>query len=90
MTSKRVVRLNDPSDHGGYIITASGKVRAEGIHVALEGDLHVCPIEHHGTTPVHATTHRFKVTHLPVLRDGDIAECGAVISATTRRIKVGD
>ena len=90
MTTKKVVRLNDPSDHGGYMVTAGGKIRAEGIHVALHGDLHVCPIEHHGTTSVNATTARFKVEHRPVLRDGDVAGCGARIQATTRRVKIGD
>lgn len=78
----RVARLNDTSNHGGIIISASGNVKANGVGVARVGDLHSCPISGHGTTSLsHVTaTGAWNVNGRQAINEGDIAACGAVIN----------
>ncbi|EKD22557.1 MAG: PaaR repeat-containing protein, partial [uncultured bacterium] len=75
----KVVRLGDPSDHGGQMVSASGKLRVNGINECIDGDIHSCPMLGHGDTAVTGTaklTDRGKnVVHV-----GDTAGCGAVIT----------
>lgn len=48
-----VARLNDTSDHGGFIISVTTvNTTANGRLVARVGDLHFCPIRRHGITPI--------------------------------------
>lgn len=73
-----VARLNDTSDHGGTIITASGDTRANGIGIARTGDQHSCPLHGHGVTSLSSTS-RVLVNGRSVIRVGDHAGCGATI-----------
>lgn len=77
MAKKPIIRDHDPSSHGGYII-ASGRVSVNGLDIARHLDLHVCPIDGHGTTPVTATT-QIQANSRPLIRQGDTAQCGAVM-----------
>lgn len=76
----KVVRLEDPSDHGGYMLSATGKFVNNGIRVCVDGDMHVCPKRGHGTTAVTGTS---SVTSggKRVVKVGDVAGCGAVITS---------
>jgi uncharacterized Zn-binding protein involved in type VI secretion len=80
-----VARLGDPSNHGGTIITATGKYTANGLATAVNGDLHSCPIPGHGITPLTSTSN---VTSggQPVIRVGDLAGCGAAINGGSPNI----
>jgi len=73
-------RLNDPSSHGGKIISASSNLRANGIAVARQGDMHQCPISGHGTTPLTAITTKTRNGQL-LITVGATAGCGAVINS---------
>ena len=77
--TKAIVRLGDPSDHGGTMITAGGSFRVDGITVCVDQDMHQCPIKGHGVTPVTSTTAITKTNGKGILRVGDRAGCGAVI-----------
>ena len=46
---KRVIRLGDPTTHGGTVVSASSTTIINGIHVARLGDSVTCPIPGHGT-----------------------------------------
>lgn len=74
----KVARLGDTSSHGGTIITASSDIKANGIGVARDGDLHSCPIPTHGVTPLSSGS-TTKVNGRSVIRVGDTAGCGAAI-----------
>ena len=76
----KVVRLNDTSDHGGKMVQASGKFKANGIMVCVHGDVHECPIEGHGRTSV-SSSNSLKSNGKPVIRTGDRAGCGATINS---------
>lgn len=47
-----IVRKNDKTDHGGYVMTASSTMEFDGRCAALVGDLVSCPIEGHGVNPI--------------------------------------
>jgi len=74
---EQVIRLNDPSDHGGHMVTASARYKADGIQACVNGDLHVCPLKDHGTTPVTASTVITSSGGKKILRVNDLAGCGA-------------
>ncbi len=75
-----IVRLGDPSSHGGSMITATGLFKVNGKVVCVHGDLHSCPIPYHGVTAV-SSSNPLKSNGKSVIRVGDTAGCGAVISA---------
>ena len=76
-----IVRINDPSNHGGRMVTATGGFTVNGLAVCVNGDMHECPIEGHGTTSVTASHTQFGTDGKPVLVTNDIAGCGAAISS---------
>jgi uncharacterized Zn-binding protein involved in type VI secretion len=82
----KVVRLGDPSNHGGVVISSCSRTRAEGILISRLGDLHSCPIPGHGVTPiVSGVCGRTYTEGKLTAHDGCVAACGAVISATVSR-----
>ena len=91
--SKPIAVLGSTSSHGGTMISASGTdFRTEMGYVCLEGDLHSCPEYYgrddpHGVTPiVGGCTIRTIINGKPVVIEGSVAGCGAIItSGLTRR-----
>lgn len=74
---KQIVRLGDPSDHGGKMITATARFKCNSIVVCVDGDIHTCPV--HGQTSVTGTG-SFKSNEKRIIKVGDQAGCGAVIT----------
>lgn len=72
-------RLGDMSSHGGTIITGALRTMVNGRPAARMGDLHVCPIPHHGVTPIITGSLDTITEGRPNARMGDMAGCGAVI-----------
>lgn len=81
-----VARLGDTSSHGGTITSATGAVTANGIAIARLGDLHTCPIHGHGTTPLVTASSTVSAQGEGVVRVGDRAGCGAVITTGSPNI----
>lgn len=79
MSAVAVVRLGDTSSHLGTIISASSvNLKANGIPVAVDQDLHSCPIPGHGITPVTSAITKTSGGR-SLLRLGCVAGCGAVM-----------
>lgn len=72
----KIVRLNDPSDHGGKMISATGGYTVDGVNGCVHGDMHDCPIRGHGITPVSSSSSATGAGK-PIIRTGDKAGCGA-------------
>lgn len=87
MATNTLIRLGDRSDHGGYMVTAGGKFKSAGILGCIDGDMHQCPIPHHGTTPVAATSVVTKTGGKAILRSGDRATCGATLLPSDSIVK---
>ena len=71
-----VIRLNDQTDHGGKVISATSETIAMGKAAAIHDDMTFCPkckgnfaIKPDGT----GAKHKGK----PYAYDGDVTECGA-------------
>lgn len=82
---KPVARLGDTSDHGGIIITACQKTKAEVKFVARVGDLHQCPIPNHGVTPILDGSPDHKVENMKCARTGSVTGCGAKIIGGSKK-----
>lgn len=72
-------KLGDISSHGGLIITGSSKIKIKGIPVARMGDLHLCPLDGHGVTPIITGDSTATIEGAPAAGLGDVTACGAVI-----------
>ena len=75
---RSIARISDSSDHGGHIVSASSNATANGLKIAIDGDIHRCPIQGHGDTIlIGGGSLKSKGRH--VIREGDRAGCGAII-----------
>lgn len=72
-------RLGDRSSHGGTLVSGSPDTLVNGRPAVRVGDVHVCPIPGHGSTPVIRGSATVKINGRPAARVGDRAGCGAVI-----------
>jgi uncharacterized Zn-binding protein involved in type VI secretion len=78
-----VIRLGDPTDHGGEVITASETMRYLGVRVARKGDLVTCP-QHPDINPNVILEGDSKISDhgVPVARHGHKARCGCSLIST--------
>lgn len=78
-----LIRLDDPTDHGGKVITASSTMRFDGKFVARKGDRVSCP-KHPDIEPNEILEGDESMTDdgVPIARHGHKATCGChVISS---------
>ena len=83
-----VVLLNDPSDHGGKMVTATGNVLVNGIMICVDQDIHSCPKQGHGNTHVTATGDGLS-NNKKIIVVGDKAGCGAKITQGSSNVGNG-
>jgi uncharacterized Zn-binding protein involved in type VI secretion len=76
-----VIRLNDKTDHGGEVISASSGTVDMGKLAALQGDMTQCP-QCKGTFPIKPDGTGAKHEGKPYAYDGDLTECGARLIST--------
>ena len=77
-----VIRLNDPTSHGGKVISAAPNSTVMGVAVARKGDLCSCPIPGHGTNAIAEGNPKVLIDGVPVAFQGHKATCGAVLMST--------
>ena len=88
---KAISVVGDGSSHGGTIISSNQDgtfVVDGGKIVAVEGAMHQCPIEGHGTTAITAVTIKSYHNGKLIITTGAIAGCGAIIQSPDRKIYV--
>jgi uncharacterized Zn-binding protein involved in type VI secretion len=75
---KNVIRLGDPTSHGGKVIsTSASNFTVQGILVACVGDTCSCPLPGHtGCTITTGSTHH-TLNGKQIAFDGDNLSCGA-------------
>jgi len=80
---RAVIRLDDPTDHGGEVKTAFAGLLALGKPVAGEGCVASCPRCGGDFKIVPSSSRR----HLgkQVAYEGDVTECGATLISTLHR-----
>jgi len=78
-----IIRLGDPTSHGGKVISADASdYLVDGVAIVRVDDLCSCPIPGHGITKVLEGDADFIVDGKPVALDGHKIGCGAVLIST--------
>lgn len=77
-----IVRKNDKTDHGGYVMTASSTMESDGLNAALVGDLVSCPVEAHGVNPIVEGHPTMSENGRPVVVHGSRTQCGCRVLAS--------
>ncbi|UXY14561.1 PAAR domain-containing protein [Chitiniphilus purpureus] len=86
---KRVIRLGDPTSHGGVVVSASPGMVIMGKAVARVGDTVSCPVPGHGSTVIVEGDPDWLVDGKPVALDGHKTSCGASLIATVPNVERG-
>ena len=84
MALNKVARIGDPGTHGGTLVNASVNTSIASKKVAVAGDKYNCPT--HGMQDVTATG-LLKINGKKVIREGDLAGCGASITGVSSSTK---
>jgi uncharacterized Zn-binding protein involved in type VI secretion len=78
---RNVIRLDDPTSHGGKVVSASAThFTVGGIAVARVGDKCTCPVHGDGTITEGDPHHT--IDGIPVAYDGNKTSCGATLTST--------
>ena len=85
-----VIRLGDPTSHGGKVISASASdYLVDGIAVVRVDDQCSCPIPGHGVTKVMEGDADYIVGGKPVALAGHKTGCGAQLISTIGNYEIG-
>lgn len=76
-----VIRLNDKTDHGGQVISASSGTVVLGVVAALADDMTFCP-KCKGMFPINPDGAGAKHKGVPYAYDGDLTACGAKLKSS--------
>jgi uncharacterized Zn-binding protein involved in type VI secretion len=76
-----VIRLNDKTDHGGKVISATSGTTVMGIAAALQDDMTHCP-KCKGNFAIKPDGAGARHEGKPYAYDGDVTECGARLIST--------
>lgn len=88
--SKDVIRLGDPTDHGGTVVAVGARhFTVDGKPVARVGDRCTCPVKGHAHCVIAGGDPSFTIGGLPVAFDGHRTSCGARLRSTTRGFRRG-
>ncbi|MEJ8824117.1 PAAR domain-containing protein [Variovorax humicola] len=87
MQSRRIIRVGDPTDHEGVVITGDLKRLLMGKPIARKGDLVDCPRKYpdgrlHGVNPIIEGSDGYKLDGIPVALEGHRTECGCRLIGT--------
>ena len=86
---KRVIRLGDPTNHGGKVVSAASNAHIEGLPVARLGDTVICPKKGHGTTTIVEGDPDWLLEGIPVALEGHKTSCGATLISTLPKLGRG-
>lgn len=78
---KGVIRIGDPTTHGGRVLTAASGTVVLGKPVALAGDMASCP-QCKGTFPINSGSSGNQHKGKQYAYDGDTTVCGAKLIST--------
>lgn len=79
---RRVIRLNDPTTHGGKVVAATSNSTVMGVAVARKGDRCFCPIQGHQQCVIAEGDPKVTIDGVPVAFEGHATSCGAKLIST--------
>jgi uncharacterized Zn-binding protein involved in type VI secretion len=77
-----VIRLGDPTSHGGKVLTAAPNSKVMGLAVARKGDKCSCPHRGHGDCTIDEGDPDVLIDGIPVAFEGHQTTCAAVLQST--------
>jgi uncharacterized Zn-binding protein involved in type VI secretion len=77
-----VICLNDPTSHGGKVVSAAPRSKVMGLPVACKGDRCICPIQGHRDCVIAEGDPDVLIDGIPVAFEGHKTTCGAVLIST--------
>lgn len=83
---RKVIRLGDPTSHGGFVISVSATDTIMGIRVARKGDLCSCPIKGHGVCTIVEGDPNDRIDGIEVAYEGHLTSCGAALMGTVENV----
>jgi uncharacterized Zn-binding protein involved in type VI secretion len=69
-----VIRLNDPTSHGGRVVSAAPNSKVKGVAVARKGDQCICPLPGHTRCRIAEGDPKVLIDGVPVAFDGHKTE----------------
>lgn len=82
MFGKLVIRLGDPTSHGGQVVSAASNFDMFGKQVARIGDKVTCPQKGHGVCTIVEGDPTWTIDGRNVALEGHKTSCGAVLIST--------
>ena len=80
---KNVIRLGDPTTHGGKVVSTSNtNFKVGGVPVACVGDLCFCPLPGHSGCTIVSGSSKHHLRGVLIAFDGDKTSCGAKLIST--------
>lgn len=86
---RRVIRLGDPTSHGGAVVSAAERYTMDGIPVARMGDMCTCPVRGHTGCTIVEGDPAWSIDGRPVALEGHLTSCGAALISTFGRLGRG-
>lgn len=86
MNGKRVIRLGDPTSHGGVVVSAESNFIMFGKPVALVGDVCTCPIKGHDHCVIMEGDPLWTFNGRGVALDGALLSCGGFAMSTLSQV----
>jgi len=86
LSAKHVIRLGDPTTHGGTVVSASTNSSMFGKEVACMGDKVTCPIRGHGVCTIVEGDPTYCIDGRPVALEGHKTSCGASLISTLSNV----
>lgn len=77
-----VIRLGDPTSHGGKVISAASTSQVMGVSVARKGDRCLCPMRGHEVCVIAEGDPTVLIDGVPVAFEGHKTTCGASLIST--------
>lgn len=77
-----VIRLGDPTSHGGKVVSATSRLNIMGIDVARLGDVCTCPRKGHSNCVIVEGDPNWTIDGVPVALEGHKTSCGATLIST--------
>lgn len=86
---KGVIRLGDPTSHGGKVVSATANLDIMGKDVARLGDKCTCPRPGHNNCTIVEGDPNWTIDGVPVALEGHKTSCGATLISTLGNLERG-
>jgi uncharacterized Zn-binding protein involved in type VI secretion len=77
-----VIRVGDPTSHGGRVLSGAARSTVLGVAVARQGDRCSCPQRGHGNCVIAEGDPKVLIDGVPVAVEGHRTSCGAMLIST--------